>query len=317
MNISVRFFTPSDFDMWDIFCEHSIQGTFLHTRRFLSYHGNRFKDCSLIIEENGTWLGVFPAAEDPSNNKCVVSHPGITYGGVLHCGKLNGNKMIDTLNLISHFFLSKGYLKLIYKAIPNIYHQLPAQDDSYAMFRIGANRTRCDLSCAINLNNQRSLNDRRKRSLKKAHKSEVKIIEGNQFILSLWEVITENISKKYNVMPVHSIAEINMLAGLFPNHIRCICALLNGAVVAGTILFITKTCVHAQYIASNDAGHTISALDAIFEECINFSKNNGKNWFDFGISNEDSGKYLNDGLYKFKLEFGGGGVVHEFYEISL
>ena len=38
---------------------------------------------------------------------------------------------------------------------------------------------------------------------------------------------------------------------------------------------------------------------------------------DFGTSNENSGMYLNDGLYKYKTEFGGGGVVHEYFEFCL
>jgi hypothetical protein len=36
-----------------------------------------------------------------------------------------------------------------------------------------------------------------------------------------------------------------------------------------------------------------------------------------GISTEQQGTVLNDGLYRFKSEFGGGGVVHEFFEIDL
>ena len=39
--------------------------------------------------------------------------------------------------------------------------------------------------------------------------------------------------------------------------------------------------------------------------------------FDFGISTEAEGMILNEGLYRFKSEFGGGGVVHEFYEMRL
>ena len=74
---------------------------------------------------------------------------------------------------------------------------------------------------------------------------------------------------------------------------------------------------HSQYIASSDTGHAVNALDMVFEYCIDESTSLGKRYFDFGISNENGGKVLNEGLYTFKSEFGAGGVVHEFYELDL
>ena len=59
MSLSVRPYQPDDADAWDGFCEGALQSTLLHTRRFLSYHGDRFADRSLIIEEAGKWIGSF------------------------------------------------------------------------------------------------------------------------------------------------------------------------------------------------------------------------------------------------------------------
>jgi lipid II:glycine glycyltransferase (peptidoglycan interpeptide bridge formation enzyme) len=55
----------------------------------------------------------------------------------------------------------------------------------------------------------------------------------------------------------------------------------------------------------------------IFDCAIQAARAEGKQWYDFGISNENHGVVLNDGLYRFKSEFGGGGAVHEFYELAL
>ena len=82
-------------------------------------------------------------------------------------------------------------------------------------------------------------------------------------------------------------------------------------------MFITPTTFHAQYIASSEMGYDCSALDAIFEQGILSAQKDGKRWFDFGISTEVGGKVLNEGLYRFKSEFGAGGTVHEFYELDL
>ena len=97
MSISVRPYSQNDANVWDAFCGGALQATFLHTRRFLSYHGDRFEDRSLMIEDDGKLLGLFPAALSLSEEKCVVSHPGITFGGVVHQGGLRGEQMMNAL----------------------------------------------------------------------------------------------------------------------------------------------------------------------------------------------------------------------------
>lgn len=317
MSLSVRPYCTTDADAWDDFCAVALQSTLLHTRRFLSYHGNRFTDRSLIIEDENKCVGLFPAALNPGDATCVVSHPGITYGGVLHQGSLRGERMVAALAEICRHYRAQGQQKLTYKAVPSFYHRAPAQDDLYALFRLGAVRHRCDLSCTIDLQHRLSVSERRRRGLKKARKTGVEIVEGRLHLPALWGVLNENLSSKHGVKPVHSPEEIELLAGKFPDHIRCVCALLSGQVVAGTLLFITPTAHHAQYIASSEIGYQISALDLVFEYAIEAAVDQCARWFDFGISNEKQGKVLNGGLYRFKSEFGGGGVVHEFYELDL
>ena len=63
----------------------------------------------------------------------------------------------------------------------------------------------------------------------------------------------------------------------------------NGNVIAGTLLFVTPTVYHCQYIASTMAGNDISALDFVFERLIGHAFAEGIDFFDFGISNEDEG----------------------------
>lgn len=317
MTIKVRPFSLNDSNNWDVFCDGSLQATLLHTRRFLSYHGDRFTDLSLIIEEDENCVGLFPAALSLSESTVVVSHPGITYGGVLHRGGLRGEKMIEALATIKRYYASYGFEKLIYKSVPIFYHQSPAQDDLYALFRLGARRIRCDLSCTIDLQHRLFVSERRRRSLKKAIKAGVHIVEGHQHLSKLWDVLIDNLINKYGVRPVHSLLEIQWLAEAFPHQIQCVCGCVDNEVIAGVVLFITPTTYHAQYIASTTKGYEISALDRVFEHCIHLAMEKSKRWFDFGISNEDQGKILNKNLYKFKTEFGGGGMVHEFYELSL
>lgn len=317
MSLVVRSFVPDDADAWDNFCDKSHQSTFLHLRKFISYHGDRFIDCSVIIEECGQWVGVLPAAVSVMGSSQVVSHPGLSYGGILHQGRLKGERMVAALGRIREHYRDLGFSILIYKAIPSIYHVVPAQDDVYALHRVGARLSRCDLTSTIDLTRRLPLAERRRRSLKKARASGMDVVEGSQYLPPLWAVLTDNLMRRHGVRPVHSLDEIALLADRFPMNIRCFAGLAGNEVVAGVVVFSTATVDHAQYIASTESGLRISALDLVFERCIVEAGRNGKRWFDFGISTEREGTVLNEGLYQFKSEFGGGGFVHQFFELDL
>ena len=248
----------------------------------------------------------------------VVSHPGATYGGLVHAGRLRGERAVLAIDLISQHYRNLGITRLRYKAVPHIYHTSPSQDDLYALFRMGALRYRCDLSCAIDLAKRLPTSERRRRALKIAHEHSVEVINGTQHAASIWSVLGENLARKHDTKPVHTLQEILMLHERFPTQIEFVAATHAGVVVAGVVLFHSPTVVHAQYIASSEAGYNLQALDVLFEWCIRRAQQDGRaRYFDFGISNENEGLFLNVGLYDFKAEFGGGGAVHEFFELNL
>lgn len=316
MSIKIVQFVPTEASRWDEFCASAINSSFLHTRHFLNYHGGRYQDLSLMVVENGKLVGVLPAAQSPSNEAQVVTHPGITYGGIVHTGKLVGMKMLETLSAVCAWYSEKGYSSLLYKVLPHIYAKAPAQDDLYALFRLGAERVRCDLSCAIDLTARLEQSQRRKRGFKKA--SEVVTISNEPHLLeSFWQILEDNLERKHAARPVHSLAEMKLLTSFFPHNISISCALIDGRVEAGVLFFNGSIVWHAQYIAASAKAYEVGALDAVFESAIKRAAQDGVRYFDFGTSNEDAGWKLNDGLYRFKSEFGAAGVAHEFFELRL
>jgi hypothetical protein len=316
MSIEIRSYGDAFASAWDEFCLTAVNATFLHTRRFLSYHGNRFEDLSTLIMEDGKVVAIFPAAVSLQDKRVVVSHPGITYGGIVHQGRLTGGRMIDVLTALSDYYTERGYRRIQYKVLPHIYTQVPAQDDLYALFRLGAKRVRCDLSCTIDLENRLQVSERRRRGLKKAKKL-MSLSRDPALLADLWGVIARNLERRHCAQPVHSASELALLQKRFPNEIVIRCGLLNGRVEAGIVIFISRLVWHAQYIAASESAYDASALDAIFDSAISEAQQVGARYFDFGTSNEEGGQILNDGLYRYKSEFGGGGVAHEYYELEL
>jgi hypothetical protein len=302
---------------WDEFCARSVNATLLHSRRFLSYHGDRFTDRSCLLLDSGKLVGVFPAAHSSQGSAAqLTSHPGATFGGIVHQGWLTGTRMLQGLSTLGDWYASRGVEKLLYKAVPYFHCKVPAQDDSYALFRLGGKRVRCDLSCTVDLASGTPVSDRRRRSLKKAQ-SRVTISWERERLHALWNVICENLSRKHGAKPVHSVEELSLLCDRFPDENKVCAALAEGRVVAGVILFNSIRAWHAQYIAADETGYQISALDAVFASVLEAARVAEARYFDFGISNEDQGMTLNEGLFRFKSEFGGGGTVHEFYELDL
>ena len=302
---------------WDGFCSRAANGTFQHTRKFLSYHRDRFVDASvLIFDEADRLIGLLPAARDPRDATRVVSHPGATYGGLVHEGRLNGARMLQAMVALRTYYTGLGVRALRYKCVPQIHRRQPAEDDVYALWRQGAELGRCDLSCALDLQDRRQPSERRRRGLKKAEKVVVvSADEGN--LAALWQVVVDNLAREHGASPVHSLSELEELRQLFPFQIQLRCALLDGQVVAGVVFFNAGPSWHAQYIAADEKAYEVSALDAVFEAAINDARVAGARWFDFGTSNESEGRVLNDDLYRYKAEHGGGGIAHLTFDLNL
>lgn len=313
----IEFYDKSKYEEWDEFINKSYNGTILHTRKFLSYHKERFMDKSLIVyDEKDKIIAVFPAAINPADNMEIVSHPGITYGGII-TNKLYGVDIISILKEISVFYKNKGFKSLIYKSVPHIYHTKYSQDDLYALFRMNAQRNRCDLSATIKLNEDLKIRQATKRKIKKAQNNNIKIVCGVEYLPKYWEVLEENLENTYKAKPVHTLNEITDLFNRFENEMECIVALKNDEVIAGIILFNINRVCHAQYISNKNKQDNNGALELLFITAIENASKKGMEYFDFGTSNENQGKYLNHSLYQFKRGFNSGGVVYETYKIDL
>ncbi|HYU53320.1 MAG TPA: GNAT family N-acetyltransferase [Gemmatimonadaceae bacterium] len=315
--LTIASYDPAMDDEWDELVSAAPMGTFLHTRRFLGYHGDRFVDRSLVLRDDSKLVGVLPAAVDPHDDQRIVSHPGITFGGLVHGGQLVGAATVGAVGAVCEAYAELGFTSLGYKAVPHIYQLMPSQDDIYALVQLGAQIVRCELSCAIDLSNRGQRSDRRRRGERKAKRRGITVIQGVERLADLWPVIEENLAAKHRARPAHTLDEMRLLVSLFPESIEIVTASLEGSVVAGVVLFKSSRVVHAQYIASSDPGRDVAALDAVFERCIEGARSSGARFFDFGTSTEPEGQRLNATLYKFKSEFGGTGVVQESYELKL
>jgi len=252
---------------------------------------------------------------ETSIGKTFYSHQGITYGGLIISKNILVNDILLIFDLLIKDLKNKNVNEIIWKPVPHIYHTMPSEEEVYALFRFGAEKIGCTISSALYLNNKLNFSDSRSIGIKKAKKNGVVFFETKNYT-QFWYILTENLEKKYGKKPVHNLYEITQLSLKFPENIKLYVAEKDRVIIGGVVMFLTKKVAHVQYIAANDVGKNLGALDLIFDHLINTVY---KDFFifDFGHSNENMGKYLNENLIFQKEGFGGRGIVYEIYKITI
>lgn len=74
--------------------------------------------------------------------------------------------------------------------------------------------------------------------------------------------------------------------------------------------------MHAQYLASTAEGRTLEALNAVIDYLLNQQYGDRSVFFDFGVSTESDGRYLNLGLVSNKESYGARGIVYDTYRLD-
>jgi hypothetical protein len=319
--VRVRYYTEQDDAAWDDFVSRCPLGTFLHTRRFLSYHGQRFIDRSLMFfDATDRLCGLLPAALEEISTTAVVSHPGSTYGGLLHATTGSGLDACAMLAAAAIFLADRGFTRLIYKCVPPHLHVQLSQVDSYALWRQGARLSRRDLWNVIDLSHPRKHSEARRRRLRRANEAGIRVLRDNSdgSYEQFHDLLTIQLAERHSVKPVHSVAEMKELHQRFTDCVNLWCAIdETGSLVAGEWIFDLGEVAHGQYGIANEIGRQSSAQDLLIERIIQHSIGKGCRWFSFGASTQEDGAVLNTGLFRYKESFGFGSVVQDFYDLSL
>lgn len=229
--------------------------------------------------------------------------------------RMKAGLMLEVFEALKSFLREMGATKLVYKAVPHIYHRYPAEEDLYGLFRSDARLVRRDISSAIANDYRLPLSKGRKYAVKQARKVGLIFRKSHDF-RSFMNIEEDILAKKYNTKPTHSTLEIETLAARFPENIKLFGAFDHDVMTAGVIVYEHRRVAHTQYIATTDQGKISGALDLIVDNLVN-EVYNGKEYFDFGISTESLGTVLNLGLIENKQSYGARAIAHDFYELLI
>jgi len=306
-------YTADKAEEWNKFVAESKNGTFLFDRHYMDYHSDRFEDYSLMFYRDGGLYALLPANRE---DNILWSHRGLTYGGIIMNAESTAARIQQLFREMNDYLRADGFIKVVYKPVPHIFHRIPSEEDIYSLFSV-CDAKLIDRSISSTLILQYPLKWHRDRryGINKAKAHDVTVDE-SQDLKGFWEVLTFNLRNKYDSCPVHSLEEIELLHDRFPQQIRLFTASKDGKVLGGTVLYITSTVVHTQYISANLEGKQWRVIDALFDYLLH-ECDWQQRYFDFGTSNEEDGRILVEPLIYQKEGFGGRGICYDWYEWML
>lgn len=311
--IEIKQYTSADINVWNDFLYKSRMPIFLFDRNYMEYHSDRFKDNSLMFYDDNNLIALLPL--NIVNETDLFSHGGLTFGGFIYLDNIKQYKMLQCFQSLIEYMKAHSVKKLYYRPSPHMYHRYPSEEDLYSLFYIGAIVEKIEAATVVDFSYQMKIPKGRKAQIARARREGVVIeeaIEYEQFI----QLENDVLQKYHGTMAVHTGQELSVLHEKFPENIKLYIARYKGKIVAGAVLYIYPNLVHTQYLASNDCGRELGALDLVVSTVMEIYRKD-KQWFDFGKSTENNGKVLNEGLIFQKEGFGGRTNIYQGWIVNV
>jgi hypothetical protein len=330
--ITVSKYDPSDQEIWDKFVQNSINGTIFHEQKFISYHGDKFDDCSLIFYKNNEIIALFPAAIINKINKMVLkSHPGTSYGGFVINKSLQLKNIFELIDILEKYCKNKNIEIIEFRHSPNIFRECPLDQIDFALSSNNYKRIDEELSTCYKLDIYKGKSENECVNLfqnygrSKARKNIRKAIRAGLIFRELkeneykiyYEILVENL-KKHNSKPVHSLEEIKLLKRLYPKRINLYGVFKDENLAAGYLIFnINKIGNHIFYGSINYKYQMHRPTSFGLFKLIQTLSDQGHEYLNMGISTEDGGKIINWDLFDFKESFNGTGILRYYWQKKL
>lgn len=279
----------------------------------MDYHQDRFEDASLLVFKDEKLVALLPANKVENT---IISHQGLTYGSLIFAETLKLYSVISIFKSVLKYLEKADVSTFYFKQFPRIYNTIPNDEIDYLLFILKAYLYRKDTLSVVNIAEDLKFSKDRILGYKRAVKQGLVVKEENNFELFWNKILITNLENKHKVNPVHTLEEIELLKAKFPKNIRQFNVYKDEEIVAGTTIFETKNVAHSQYISANSDKNILGSLDFLHQYLIK-TVFCDKVYFDFGISNENQGLNINQGLQYWKEGFGARTITQDFYKVEV
>ena len=317
MSYTIRPYEESLAAKWDAFVtSHAMNGTFLHTRRFLNYHPEgRFTDASVMVYNGQELCAVVPAAaQDVDGKRMLRSHPGSTFGGpVIGPEMLRAPKLVALIADLDAYFQQQGFEACEMKLTSDLFSTLPTDALQYALYHAGytdeieiaaylpiEGKTHEELLADYSFN--------KRYDLKKCEKAGLvrKALHTREELSAFYDLLCWNL-QKFDAKPVHTLDElIDFHDERLQDEVIFIGIYDGCRMVAGACLFhfAQANVLHTQYLATAPDVKAYVPSTALYDGVIRTGLEMGVKTLSFGTSTYDRGRILNKGLIQNKEGYG-------------
>lgn len=328
MAYTINFYNEEDEFKWDDFVLYkSMNGTFLQTRKFISYHQKgKFNDCSLCIRKGNDLVATVLACEViEAGKRTFFSHKGTTFGGIcITKSAYTASAVSDIMDTMLQFVKEQGFEKMYLKMVPDIYQRNNANLLDYFLYK---NEFQCfdELNYYFNLDRYKvdvtapfTYSKRRDYRYSLKNELEFRRLDSKEEIAAYYDVLKMNFNK-LGLHAVHSLTDLyDLKFNRFNELIEFYGVFKEKKIIAGAMLFyFGNDIVHTQYLSSNEQYLKLFSMDFLICNLIQIAVNKGMRLFTLGISTENQGRHLNLGLSRFKEQFGTEFCINRSYEKAL
>lgn len=298
----------------------------MHSRQFLSYHpADRFDDHSLLFYDRHRLQAVLPAAStSESDNLCLRSHPGASYGGLVFGRDVSYWATNSTVTALVRYARANGFARIWMRTPEPVFFGRHCAEIDAALFQAGFRVTGRELSSAVSLRGVTEdtvidqFRDNARGATKRALSLGVVARNTNAFG-DYWKLLAGNLNR-HDATPTHSLAEIQLLREVSPDRIFLVGGYLNDKLVSGALLFqLNATAGHTFYMAQDSNHRQLRSLNLVVHQALVECVRRKLQWLNFGISSipGSGGHEMNEGLLAFKRSCGGQGVMRDLWELVL
>ncbi len=276
----------------------------------------------MAIDAKDQIIALIPAALKSENESSIFcSHPGSSHGGIIINQTFDTAKALTLIPLLIEHCNGMGVKAIEMKMVPRIYHSWPSDEIDFSLRYYGFSPEISELATALPLKNIENIELHMKKNAIKNRNQAINrgvTVKESKDLASFWKILECNLMKKHNTHPTHTYNEILDLTKRFPENIKLFSAFYEEKMIAGVLVFILNSRVlNCFYICHDEKFQHFRPLNLVFSTLIHWGLNEGFHFVDWGISTENKGKAVNQGLFKFKEGFGGRGVLRETYRITL
>jgi hypothetical protein len=331
VTVSVSPYEPSLAAKWDDFVMNkSMNGTFLQTRNFLSYHPEgRFEDASLVVWKGSSdVLAVVPAARVAGEGGAEFSsHPGSTFGGLVFSRQFYDIEHVDAaLDRLEAYLAEGGYASARLKQSSQAFSSRSCDLLNYLLFQHGWTELD-EISFVIDFADYAedapsNFTGSRRRGYRHGVKAGLEFCElsDDASVAAFHALLSENL-EKFGTQPVHTLEELLEFKNTrLRDGVRFYGSFHEGRMVAGSMAFLfeNRSVFHTQYLCASQerADQRLYPSNHLDANLIMEARRLGYRRFSFGVSTEDRGRVLNRSLAEFKEGFGTSYVNNRSFERS-